>query len=205
MTKKILMGCLAIFCVINFTGCASYMTRTSSLFSTLENGEKSTGGFVKYKYSGSLRGNVGVLEKTPQCAVMIEKIRVAKKRPRGLAFILPEIVFFGFGFYDEMRVRAIVEESKIEVPLAKFESSELIECGKKEPAANEEIVLFVRPEITNDAAPGTYIKHVSTDENGIIDFNKIFRDENRTLNITARLVSDESVAVSFMYKPLNPR
>ncbi len=148
---------------------------------------------------------MGVLEKTPQCAVMIEKIRVAKKRPRGLAFILPEIVFFGFGFYDEMRVRAIVEESKIEVPLAKFESSELIECGKKEPAANEEIVLFVRPEITNDAAPGTYIKHVSTDENGIIDFNKIFRDENRTLNITARLVSDESVAVSFMYKPLNPR
>jgi hypothetical protein len=205
MIKKVINGCLVILLVVSISGCASYMTRQSSLFSTLENGKKSVGDFVKYKYSGSLRGNVGVLEKTPLCAEIIEKVRVAKKEPRGVAFIFPEIVFFGLGFYDDMRVRAVVEDSKKVVPLAKFESSDLVACGEKQPAANEEIVLFVRPEIVDDVVPKSYYRTVTTDENGMIDFNKVFKDENRTLNLTASLPTDESAVVSFMYIPLNRR
>jgi hypothetical protein len=205
MIKKAIKGCLVILLVVSISGCASYMTRTSSLFSTLENGKKSVGNFVKYKYSGSLRGNVGVIEKTPLCAEMIEKVRVAQKEPRGLAFIFPEIVFFGLGLYDQIRVRAVVEDSKKVVPLAKFESSELVACGEQQPAANEEIVLLVRPEIINDVVPKSYYRTAQTDENGIVDFNKVFKDENRALNLTATLASDESASVSFRYTPLNPR
>ncbi|MCU0600457.1 MAG: hypothetical protein MUE70_14510 [Desulfobacterales bacterium] len=205
MIKKALNGCLAILLIVSISGCASYMTRQSSLSSKLENGEKSVGDFVKYKYSGSLRGNVGILEKTPLCAEMVEKVRVAQKSPRGIFFIFPEIVFFGLGFYDEIRVRAIVEDSRKVVPLAKFESSELVSCGKKEPAANEEIVLHVRPEIINDVVPASYYRTAMTDENGMVDFNQVFKDENRTLNLTATLASDESAAVSFMYNPLHRR
>jgi hypothetical protein len=203
MMKKVIKVCLAILMIVSISGCASSLTRQSSLFSTLENGKKSVGDFVKYKYSGSLRGNVGVIEKTPLCSEMIEKVRVAKKEPRGVGFIFPEIVFFGLGFYDEMRVRAVVEDSKKVVPLAKFESSNLVACGEKAPAANEEIVLLVRPEIINDVVPKSYYRTATTDENGMVDFNKVFKDENRALNLTATLASDESASVSFMYTPLN--
>jgi hypothetical protein len=205
MMKKVINTCLEILLIVSISGCASYMTRQSSLFSKLENGKKSVGNFIKYKYSGSLRGNVGVIEKTPLCAEIIEKVRVAKKEPRGVGFIFPEIVFFGLGFYDQIRVRAVVEDSKKVVPLAKFESSELVACGDKEPAANEEIVLLVRPEIINDVVPKSYYRTAQTDENGMVDFNKVFKDENRALNLTATLASDESASVSFMYTPLNRR
>jgi hypothetical protein len=205
MIKKLINVCVIILLVISVSGCASYLTRQSPLHSTLENGKTTVGNFVKYKYSGSLRGNVGVLEKTPLCAEMIEKVRVAKKSPRGIGFIFAEMVFFGFGFIDEQRVRAIVEESKKVEPLAKFESSELVACGEKEPAANEEIVLHVRPEIINDVVPKSYYMTAQTDENGMIDFNRVFKDENRILNLTATLASDESASVSFMYTPLNRR
>ena len=132
-----LKSCFAILMMIILSGCAAFLTERAPLQSKLEDGEKSVGGFVKYKYSGSLHGNVGMLEKTPQCAEVIEKVRVAKKYPRGIVFIFPEMVFFGLGFIDDARVRGIVEGSKIVQPLAKFESSNLVVCGETVPAAFE--------------------------------------------------------------------
>jgi len=192
---------LALVLALSLSGCASILTEGGPLKSTLENGKTSVGDVVDYQYSGSIRGNVGFLYKTPLCAKVIEKVRVAKKDPRGFSFILGEMVFFGFGFYDMTRTRAVVEESKITVPLAQFESSETVVCGDKVPAANEDIVIFVRPAVVGGDKPKNYTRQASTDENGVIDFNRIFPDETRILNLNVWLASDESKAISFQFKP----
>ncbi|RJP85566.1 MAG: hypothetical protein C4518_15825 [Desulfobacteraceae bacterium] len=200
---KKLKSLLVLMLVLAFSisGCASRLTAAGPLVSRLENGKTSVGEVVNYKYSGSVRGNVGFLDKTPMCAKVIEKVRVAKKEPRGFSIILAEIVVFGLGFYDMTRTRAVVEDSKITVPLAKFESSETVLCGEKRPAANEDIVIFVRPAIVGGDKPKSYIRQASTDENGVIDFNKLFPGETRILNLNVWLASDESRAVSFQFKP----
>ena len=193
---------LALMLAFSISGCASILTEHAPLQSTLENGKTSFGDVVNYKYSGSIRGNVGYLYKTPLCAKKIEKVRVAKKNPRGYSFILAEMVLFGFGFYDMTMVRAEVEESKITVPLAEFESSETMICGEKIPAAHEDVVIFVRPAIVNNNIQKSYIRQASTDENGVIDFNAIFPGETRILNLNVWLASGESKAISFQFKPL---
>lgn len=192
---------LALLLAVSLSGCTSILTEHAPLHSTLENGKTSLGEFVNYKYSGSVRGNVGFLYKKPMCAIVIEKVRVAKKEPRGYTFIFAEMVVFGFGFYDLMRTRAVVEDSKITLPLAEFESSETEFCGENQPAANEEVVIFVRPAIVGGDKPKSYIRQASTDENGVIDFNRIFPDETRILNLNVWLASDESKAVSFQFQP----
>jgi hypothetical protein len=204
-TKKLLKIIITVLLVLSISGCTSFITSQGPLMSRLEDGKKTQGGFSKYKYSGSLKGYRGHLEKTPMCAEIIEKIRVAQKQKRGRVFTWVEMVFFGLGLLDFANTEAVIEESKKEVPLAKFESSHLVACGEKMPAANEEIVIFVRPEIINDVIPKSYYRTAWTDENGVIDFNKVFADENRTLNLTARLATDESEAVSFMYIPPSGR
>ncbi|MFZ2634004.1 MAG: hypothetical protein WA081_15515 [Desulfosalsimonadaceae bacterium] len=192
---------LALVLAFSISGCASRLTDHGPLKSTLENGKTSVGDVVNYKYSGTIRGNVGFLYKTPLCAKMIEKVRVAKKNPRGTGFIMAEMVLFGFGFVDLARTRAVVEESKITVPLARFESSETELCGEKIPAAHEEVMIFVRPAIVNGDKPKTYLRQAGTDENGVIDFNKIFPGETRILNLNVWLASDESKAISFQFRP----
>ena len=192
---------LALVLAFSISGCASVLTEGGPLKSTLVNGKTSVGGVVNYKYSGSISGNVGFLYKTPLCAKMIEKVRVAKKNPRGFTFVLAEMVLFGFGFYDMSMVRAEIEESKITVPLAEFESSETALCGEKIPAAHEEVVIFVRPAIVGGDKQKSYIRQASTDENGVIDFNKIFPGETRILNLNVWLASDESKAISFQFRP----
>jgi hypothetical protein len=177
------------------------LTEGGPMVSTLENGKTSVGDVVDYKYSGSIRGNVGFLYKTQMCAKMIEKVRVAKKNPRGFGFIMAEMVLFGFGFYDMTMTRAVVEDSKITVPLATFTSSETVVCGDKVPAADEAVVIFVRPAIVGGDTPKSYIKQASTDANGVIDFNRIFPDETRILNLNVWLASNESKAISFQFKP----
>jgi hypothetical protein len=205
ITRIIMKIAIMVVLLLGISGCTSFITSQGSLMSRLEDGKKTTGEFSKYQYSGSLRGNIGHLEKTPMCSVMIEKMRVAQKQERGRVFSWVEMVILGLGYIDIVNTQAVIEESKKVVPLAKFESSEIIACGEKEPAANEEIVLFVRPEIIGDVVPKSYYKTVWTDEQGTIDFNKVFKDDTRILNLTARLATDESAAISFMYKPLNTR
>lgn len=199
--RSIMKSILVIVLAVGLSGCASRLTARGPLKSALENGRTSVGEVAAYKYSGAIRGNVGFLYKTPLCVKMIEKVRVAKKNPRGFAFIMAEMALFGFGFIDMAQTRAVVEQSKITVPLAVFASSETVPCGERQPAAHEDIVIFVRPAIVGGDQPKTYLRLASTDENGMVDFNKVFPDETRVLNLNVWLASDESKAISFQFKP----
>lgn len=197
---------ISILCVfalvLNASGCASILTEGGHLESRLENGTTSVGRVVDYKYSGFIQGNVGYLYKTPLCAKMVEKVRVAQKNPKGLGFILAEMLLFGFGFIDMSMTRAVVEESRVTQPLAVYESSQTEPCGEKQPAAHEEIVIYVRPAVVDGDQPKSYFQLAATDANGVIDFNKLFPHQDRPLNLNVRLASDESRAISFLFKPL---
>lgn len=178
---------------VSVSGCSSVLTRMGPLVYKLEDGKKSVGEFATYKYSGGIHSNVIYLEKTPLCAEVAEKVRVAQKQVRGRAFSLVEMVFFGLGLVDDLNAYAICEASRIETPLAKYETGKYLVCGEKEPAAHEMLVIEDKQR--------TFHKQAQTDANGNMDLDTVLSDENRVLNLSIRLASDQTEAVSFIYEP----
>ena len=175
------------------SGCSTVLTRMGPLIYKLEDGEKSVGEFSKYKYSGGIRSNVIYLERTPQCAEIAEKVRVGQKQVRGRVFSMVEIVFFGLGLIDGAKAEAYSEISRIETPLAKYETGKFLVCGEKELAANEMLVIEDKQR--------TFHKQAQTDVNGNLDLDTVLADENRVLNLTISLASDQTRAVSYIYTP----
>jgi hypothetical protein len=175
------------------SGCSTVLTRMGPLIYKLEDGEKSVGEFAKYKYSGGIRSNVIYLERTPQCTEIAEKIRVGQKQVRGRAFSMVEMVFFGLGLVDDLRAEAVSEISRIETPLAKYETGKFIACGEKELAVNEMLVIGDKQR--------TFHLQVATDANGNLDLDTVLADQDRVLNLTISLASDQTRAVSYIYTP----
>jgi hypothetical protein len=159
----------------------------------LEDGEKSMGEFAKYKFSAGIQSNVIDLEKTPLCAEIAEKVCIARKQRRGRVFSMIEIVIFGLGFYDAAKSYAIVEDSRVVTPLAKYETGKYLACGEKEPAANEMMVIEDKQR--------TFRKQAQTDANGNLDLDELLFDENRVLNLSIRIASDPALKMSLIYTP----
>jgi hypothetical protein len=159
----------------------------------LEDGEKSVGEFAKYKYSGGITSNVIYLEKTPQCFEIAEKVRVSQKQVLGRSFAIAELLFFGLGLVDMANAEAVSEVSRNVTPLAKYNTGKFVTCGKKEPAANEMLVIEDKQR--------TFHKQAATDTNGNLDLASVLYDEDRVLNLSIRLASDQTEAVSFIYTP----
>ncbi|MBC2714409.1 MAG: hypothetical protein HF978_03785 [Desulfobacteraceae bacterium] len=193
MSVKIARIFFIVLLAVSISGCSSILTRMGPLESKLENGEVSVGEFSKYKFSGGIVNNKIHLEKTPQCSEIIEKVHVMQKYPRGRVFVWAEMLLFGLGILDAANVQAICINSKIELPLAKYETANFLVCGEKEPAANEMLVIADKQR--------TFHKQAQTDANGNLDLAKILYDENRVLNLSIRLASDQTEAVSFIYRP----
>ena len=193
MKARIALIFFIVLLAVSVSGCSSILTNMGPLIYKLEDGEKSVGEFAKYKYSGEIQSNVISLEKTPLCAEVAEKVRVAQKQIRGRVFALVEIIFFGLGFVDDLNAYAISENSRIVTPLAKYETGKFVACGDQEPAANEMMVI-------SDKAI-TFQKQVKTDADGRLDLDRVLADENRVLNLSIRLAADPIEAYSFIYSP----
>ncbi len=193
MNARIARICLIVLMAVSVSGCSTVLTRMGPLVYKLEDGEKSVGEFAKYKFSGGIRANVIYLEKAPLCAEISEKIQVAQKQRRGRVFSMVEMVIFGLGMIDAAKAYAVVEESRIVTPLAKYETGKFVACGEKEPAANEMLVIEDKQR--------TFHKQAQTDANGNLDLSQVLADENRVLNLSIRLASDQTKAVSFIYEP----
>ncbi len=182
-----------VLLAVSISGCSSVLTRMGPLVYKLEDGKKSVGEFSKYKFSGGIHSNVIYLEKTPLCAEIAEKVRVAQKQRRGRVFSMVEMVIFGLGMLDAANSYAIVENSRIVTPLAKYETGKFSVCGEREPATNEMLVIEDKQR--------TLHKQAATDANGNLDLDTVLADENRVLNLTISLASDQTRAVSFLYTP----
>lgn len=182
-----------VLIAVSVSGCSTVLTKMGPMVYTLEDGEKSVGEFAKYKYSGGIQSNVIYLEKTPMCNEIAEKVRVAQKQRRGRVFSMVEMVFFGLGLVDAANSQAVVEASRTVTPLAKYETGKFLVCGEKEPAANEMLVIADKQR--------TFHKQAATDANGNLDLSQVLADENRVLNLSIRLASDQTEAVSFIYTP----
>ena len=193
MNARIARICLIVLLGVCVSGCSSALTAMGPLIYKLEDGEKSVGEFAKYKYSGGIRSNVIYLERTPMCAEISEKIQVAQKQRRGRVFSMVEVLLLGLGYFDAAKSYAIVEASRIETPLGKYENGKFVICGEKEPAANEMLVIEDKQR--------TIHKQAATDVNGNMDLGNVLADENRVLNLTISLASDQTKAVSFLYEP----
>lgn len=193
MNVRIARIFMIVLLAVSVSGCSSILTSMGPLVYKLEDGEKSVGEFSKYKFSGGIRSNVIYLEKTPLCVEISEKVNVAQKQVRGRVFSMIEMVIFGLGLIDAANAYAIVEKSRIVTPLAKYETGNFVVCGEKVPAGNEMLVIEDKQR--------TFHKQAQTDANGNLDLAKVLYDENRVLNLSIRLASDQTEAVSFIYEP----
>jgi len=195
MNARIARIFLVVLLAFSASGCSYALTRMGPMIYSLEDGEKTTGGFAKYKFSGGIRSNLIYLEKTPLCAEVAEKVRIAQKQRRGRVFSMVEMVFFGLGLVDAVKSQAVVEASREITPLGKYETGKFVVCGEKQPAADEMLVIADRQR--------TFQKQAQTDENGNLDLDAVLADQNRVLNLSIRLASDQTEAVSFIYTPDN--
>ncbi|MCD6585154.1 MAG: hypothetical protein J7K96_05270 [Desulfobacteraceae bacterium] len=193
MNARITRIFLILLLAVSVSGCSTVLTRMGAPVVKLEDGKKSVGDFAKYKYSGGIRSNVIYLERTPQCSEIAEKVRVSQKQVRGRVFSMVEIIFFGLGFIDMGKAQAVSELSKTITPLAKYNTGKFVVCGEKELAANEMLVIEDKQR--------TFHKQVATDANGNLDLGTVLADENRVLNLSISLASDQTRAVSFIYTP----
>ncbi len=193
MNARIARIFLIVLLAVSVSGCSYVLTRMGAPVVKLEDGKKSVGDFAKYKYSGGIRSNVIYLERTPQCSEIAEKVRVAQKQIRGRVFSMFEMVIFGLGLVDAAKAQAVSEISRTVTPLAKYETGKFIACGEKELAANEMLVIEDKQR--------TFHKQAATDANGNMDLDVVLADQNRVLNLSIRLASDQTKAVSYIYTP----
>lgn len=188
---KSILRCFAIILLaVSCSGCASVLTQMGPLKSELKDGDTSTGEFDRYEYSAEAEKDVIYLEKTPMCEEKREKIRVMKKMPRGLLIMLLEIPVYGLGLIDMMYTYSIIEHSRKEVALAEYETGNLVECGKKEPAEGE--TLFIKN------FGGDINEKAVTDENGAVDLQEVMPGDLSGY-ITLRISLEVDSPSSFYY------
>ena len=193
MNSRISRIIFIVLIAVSISGCSTVLTRMGPVIDTLEDGEKTIGEFAEYKFSGGIKSNVIYLEKAPMCVEISEKIRVSQKQVRGRGIAMVEMVFFGLGLIDMAKANAVVELSRSETPLAKYDTGKVLACGEKEPAADEMLVIEDKQR--------TFHKQAATEAKGNLDLSQVLADENRVLNLSIRRASDQTVAVSFIYEP----
>lgn len=163
--KSFLKFFAVIVIAVSCSGCAAVVTHMGPLKSELKDGEAETGEFDHYSYSYTAEDNMVYLEKTPMCEQVREKIRVMKKKRRGLYFILAEIPLYGLGLVDMIYTYSISEHSRKEVPLAKYGTGTFAECGRKRPASGETLLIRNYREGIKERA--------ETGEDGSVDLDEM--------------------------------
>jgi hypothetical protein len=195
IARMVLVAALAVS-VLGISGCSTVLTRMGPMIYRLEDGEKSLGDFdkySKYKFSGEIASNIVYLEKTPVCPEIAEKLCIAQKQRRGRVFSMVETVFFGLGLVDAAKSQAVVELSKVVTPLAKYETGKFLACGEKQPASGEVLIIEDKQR--------TLRKQVETDALGRLNLDDLLAEENRTLNLSIRLASEQKESFSVIYTP----
>src|SRR6056297_122510 len=181
-----------IFLLVGCMGCSSVQTYMGPLKSKLVDGQTSVGDFSQYVYDYYIIKDTLYLKKIPMCRQMQQKIRVMQKQRRGLYLCPIEMAFFGLGILDLLRSYAIVEDSRREIPLAKYYTGEIIRCGKEMPAEGE-------PLIVRNQERGIE-KQAVTDKNGEVDFHSVLPNVSGEMKLQVQLKQNPSFSFSYLYR-----
>lgn len=191
MTGRRLCKWIFLFLLTGLFGCASTLTYFGPLKSKLVTGNRSAGPFAKYEYKYYVNNNdILRFTRTSMCREMVEKLRVAKKQFRGFYLAVPEIALFGLGFFDMLQSDALVKNSKIVEPLAKFPTGNLVTCSSAEPASNEAFV--VQDPVRNISLI------IETDNSGRLFLNR-FLPKGRLMVLKFYPQSDPSAVMTYEY------
>ena len=144
--RQPIFKCLSVFTVcICFltTGCASSLTSSSPLQTTVVEGEKRLSGTddLRFDVSRNLANDVLVVTQTPVCREMTARESVSHKQLHGVLPAIIEIGFFGLGILDLVVAHAIVENSETRTPLDDAPTGNKVACAPAQPAANQQIIL----------------------------------------------------------------
>ncbi len=176
---------------VSLSGCATALTFFSPPSTTLVQGKKKAGSFNSYEYQYSVRGNKIFLERTPLCNEVAQTLKVEQKREIGYGPALMELPLFGLGLADIANAHAISVNSKKVTPLAEYNTGKLMTCGNRQPAANEKVII-------ENKALNLY-RTARTDQDGVVNLNKVLPGINGKINLSVRLASNQNVAFSCMY------
>lgn len=189
--KKSVWRVSIVFLLVCCMGCSSALTYLGPLKSEMVDGDTSVGEFSHYKYDYHAIKNTIFLKKVPMCHQVKQKLRVMKKQRRGLYMALLEMPFFGLGLFDMLRSYAIVEESRKVIPLAKYKTGEVVQCGKETAAGGE--ALIIRNEDKGIE------KTAVTSETGMLALNNVFPEVSGVLDLQIQLESEPSFSFSYQY------
>lgn len=176
---------------VSLSGCATALTFFSPTSTKLVQGKKKAGAFNSYEYQYSVRGNKIFLERTPLCDEVAQTLKVEQKREIGYGPALMELPIFGLGLVDIANAHAISVNSKKVTQLAEYNTGKLMTCGKRQPAANEKVII-------ENTALNLY-RTARTDQDGVVNLNKVLPGINGKINLNVRLASNQNVAFFCMY------
>jgi len=125
------------------TGCASSLTSSSPLQTTVVEGEKRLSGTddLRFDVHRNLENNFLVVTQTPVCREMTTRESVSRKQLHGVLPAIIEIGFFGLGILDLVVAHNIVENSETRRPLDDAPTGKKVACAPAQPAANQQVIL----------------------------------------------------------------
>ncbi|WP_319523453.1 hypothetical protein [uncultured Desulfosarcina sp.] len=144
--KQPVFKSLSIFAVcICFltTGCASSLTSSSPLQTTVVEGEKRLSGTddLRFDVHRNSEDDFLVVTQTPVCREMATRESVSRKQLHGVLPAIIEIGFFGLGILDLVVAHAIVENSETRTPLEDAPTGNKVACASSQPAADQQVIL----------------------------------------------------------------
>lgn len=125
------------------TGCASSLTSSSPLQTTVVEGQKRLSGTddLRFDVHRNLENNFLVVTQTPVCREMTARESVSRKQLHGVLPAIIEIGFFGLGILDLVVAHSIVENSETRTPLDDAPTGNKVACAPAQPAANQQVIL----------------------------------------------------------------
>ncbi|BBO77957.1 hypothetical protein DSCW_53740 [Desulfosarcina widdelii] len=144
------------------TGCASSLTSSSPLHTTIAEGEKRLSGTddIRFDVHRNLEDDFLVVTQTPVCREMTTRESVSRKQLHGVLPAIIEIGFFGLGILDLVMANAIVKNSETRAPLDDAPTGNKVACASSQPAADQQVIL--------QYAGLDRLQYGLTDANGII-------------------------------------
>lgn len=185
MLKKVLFVKMFAVSVLFLYGCASVMTMIAPTQTTYEDGSIFPGKQTGYTYNVEKHEGRFIVYKVPQCEELKEKIKLTRKKPRGVVFGIIEVPFFGLGVADMVVAGLISKDSEIRTIQKNVTTGKTTACGSKIPAPGEKLIVDI-PELKIS-------KTVVTDKNGIINLEEhLKREDGNDLMVKMCLEADKS-------------